>query len=364
MPPGRSNTRAMRPTTTPVENDTLAVHGRRMTRTVDMWWAGADIVSIGKEMDSATDDQLAEMRESATGRQVTRMMELVDHLNVLEPGFFERLNRAGTHAAAAARNARDRLNDGQSNARSEDARKVFLAMANWGPWIEPLGVDRLTRGLKHRECATLLAPPTLNMADDNVAKAFMVDGIPAMAPEIFAAFMWAKGQFNRQQPSNGLFEGELMFSAGTAILFSPSSSMQETIQAAGGARGHIRRRGPIGLAKKYELTEVNTAFIAYVACVTRHALTGARNFSEVCDGFSYTRFYYLIRKILEAPKYEHWTKGLIQRWNDKLFAGYEFGLNAVEPTDEANAILNMLDAELEGSLITPDEVGLGSEEAD
>ncbi|KAG9123544.1 hypothetical protein FRC07_014785, partial [Ceratobasidium sp. 392] len=216
MPPARPGTRAMRPTTAPTETDTLAVQGRRLTRTVDMWWAGADVVATGKEMDSATDDQLAEMRESATGRQVSfsksRMMELVDHLNVWEPGFFERLNRAGTHAAAAARNAKDRLNDGQSNARSEDARKVFLAMGNWGPWIEPLGVDRLTRGLKHRECATLLAPPTLNMADDNVAKTFMVDGIPAMAPEIFAAFMWAKGQFNRLQPSNGLFEGEMMFS--------------------------------------------------------------------------------------------------------------------------------------------------------
>ncbi|KAG8728694.1 hypothetical protein FRC10_004702, partial [Ceratobasidium sp. 414] len=105
--------------------------------------------------------------------------------------------------------------------------------------------------------------------------------------------------------------------------------MPETIQAASGARGHTRRRGPIGLAKKYEMKEVNPAFIAYVACVTRQALTTSKNFSEVCDRFSYTKFYYTIRNVLESPKYEHWTKGLIEHWNEKLFSGYEFGLNPV-----------------------------------
>ncbi|KAG8698494.1 hypothetical protein FRC09_007204 [Ceratobasidium sp. 395] len=284
-------------------------------------------------------------------------MELVDRLNEWEPGFFQNLNRAGTHAAAVARNAKDRLNDGQSNCRSEDARKIFQAMPKWGMFTEPLG-ERGTRGLKHRGCATMLAPPTLNMSDDIIARTFMNDGIPIMTHEVFMSFMWAKGRFKPEQPSNGLFEGELMLLAATAILYSPMASMPETIDAVGGAQGPTRRRGPIGIAKKYGLTHITPPFIAYTACVTRHALTGAKNFSEVCDGFSYTKFYYLIRKILESPKYEHWTKAVIQRWNDYLFAGYEFGLNNVEPIDASTTILGMLDAEIEGDQITLGDLGL------
>ncbi|KAG8700403.1 hypothetical protein FRC08_004727 [Ceratobasidium sp. 394] len=124
MAPVRNNhsTRSMRPAAS-TEKDPLAVLGRRLTRTVNMWWPGADLVTTGLEMVSANNDELADMRASATGRK-SHMMELADQLSVWEPGFFERLNRAGTHAGAAVRDAKNQLNDGQSNGRSEDARKV------------------------------------------------------------------------------------------------------------------------------------------------------------------------------------------------------------------------------------------------
>ncbi|QRV72169.1 hypothetical protein RhiJN_00183 [Ceratobasidium sp. AG-Ba] len=360
--PVRNNangTRSTRPSTT-AEQDALAVLGRRLTRTVDMWWSGGDVVATGKEMDAMTDDELlAEMRESAVGKKA-RAIILVDHINTWEPGFFERLNRAGPHTAAAARDAKTQLNDGQSNGRSEDARKVREVMPKWRSWSPPLG-DRLSRGLGHPECAKFLAPPTLDFDNEEVANKFVNDGEPAMTPEVWGSYMWAEGKFDRQHPSVGMLDGELLHLAASAILFSPSSSIPETIQAAGGARGLTRRRGPIGLAKKYNMQEVNPAFIAYVACVTRHALTTPKNFSEVCDGFSYTKFYYLVRNVLESPKYQCWAKGLIARWNEKLFAGYEFGLNAVTPTDQPNAILNLLDAELEGLEMTGENMGLGSE---
>ncbi|KAG9080320.1 hypothetical protein FRC06_006788 [Ceratobasidium sp. 370] len=134
--------------------------------------------------------------------------------------------------------------------------------------------------------------------------------------------------------------------------------MPATIEAAGGVRGHTQRHGPIGLAKKYELTEVTLVFIAYITCVTRHALMTVNNFSEVCDGFRYTKFYYQVCGMLESPKYECWTKGLIQRWNEKLFSGYNFGIDTVAPADQANAMFNMLDTELAGLEITPEDVGL------
>ncbi|KAG9092167.1 hypothetical protein FRC06_000215 [Ceratobasidium sp. 370] len=359
MPPARAtNVNRSSRSTSASETDSLAVQARRLTRIVDMWWPGGDVVTTGKEMQSMTDDAIIDLRESANGRKL-RVITLVERLSEWEPGFFERLNRAGPHATAAARDAKHRLNTGQSNGRSEDARKVRDAMPKWQEWVPPLG-DRTMRGMKHKQCAEALAPPNLDFTKEEyvVVTQFIVDGIPPMAPECWGRFMWAKGQFNRQRPSIGLLEGELLLSSATAILFSPSSSMPSTVQASGGARGHIRRRGPIGIAKKYELTEVTTGFIAYVACVTRHALTAEDQFSEVCGGFSYIRFYYLVREFLESPKYERWTKALIDRWNEKLFSGYDFGLSSITPVDEANVTLHMLDAELAGLEITAEDVGL------
>ncbi|KAG8730082.1 hypothetical protein FRC10_003142 [Ceratobasidium sp. 414] len=271
------------------------------------------------------------MRAQLEGKKF-QIITLVDALSEWEPGFFERLNGAGTHAVAAAHDAKTRLNNGQSNGRSEDGWKVQEAMPKWS-----------ARGMRHKECAKQLAPPTLDFTDESVVTKFMVDGDPPMTPECWGSFMWAEGQFDHQQPSNGLLEGELLLSVATAILFSPSSSMPETIQAAGGAHGHTRRQGPIGIAKKYELTQVTPAFIAYVTCVTQHALTGANNFSEVCDGFSYAKFYYLVCGMLEDLK--------------KLFSSYKFCLNTIAPADQANATINMLDTELEGLEITPEVVG-------
>ncbi|KAG8728695.1 hypothetical protein FRC10_004703 [Ceratobasidium sp. 414] len=136
-----NSTHPMRPTA-PTEKDALAMLGHQLTRTIEMWWPGADVVVTGKEMESVTNDDLADMHESATGRKA-RIIELVNHLNVWEPGFFEHLNQAGTHAVAAARNARNQLNDGQSNSRSKDAQKVREAMPRWRVWDPPLG-DGLT----------------------------------------------------------------------------------------------------------------------------------------------------------------------------------------------------------------------------
>ncbi|KAG9087930.1 hypothetical protein FRC06_002303, partial [Ceratobasidium sp. 370] len=244
--------------------------------------------------------------------------------------------------------------DSDTDTLAVQARRLVRIVDMWWP-----GNDVVATGKEMESMTDNAILDLRENANKSVVTNFIVNGIPAMAPECWGRFMWAKGQYDPRRPSAGLLEGELLFSAATAILFSPSSSMPSTIEASGGARGHIRRRGPIGIAKKYELTQVTPGFIAYVACITRHALTAEDQFSEVCGGFSYIRFYYLVREFLENPKYERWTTALIERWNEKLFSGYEFGLNAVAAIDQASMTLNMLDAELEGMEIAPEDLGLG-----
>ncbi|KAG8733628.1 hypothetical protein FRC10_012233, partial [Ceratobasidium sp. 414] len=290
------------------DTDSLAVQACRLTRMVDMWFPGSDLVTTGKEMQSMTDDELLKFHEGANQRKL-QIITLAKHLSEWELGFFERLNRAGPHATAT-------INTGQTMAAPRMHRRFAKQCRGGG-------------SMKHKQCAEELAPPNLDFTDENVVKQFTVDGIPAVTPDSWAWFMWAKGQYSRQHPSAGLLEGELMFLVATAILFSPSSSMPSTIQATGGARGHIWRRGPIGITKKYELTEVTPVFIAYVACV-----------------------------FLENPKYERWTAGLMNCWNEKLFSGHQFAQSAAAVVDPASTTLNMLDAELEALEIAPGEIGL------
>ncbi|KAG8726188.1 hypothetical protein FRC10_007397 [Ceratobasidium sp. 414] len=129
-----------------------------------MWWPGGDLITTGKEMQTMTDNQIIEFREGANKKKL-RIIALVEHLSEWEPGFFERLNQAGPHVTAAARDARTRLNNGQSNGRSEDGRKVCENMPKWQEWDPPLG-DKEDRGMKHKQCAEWLAPPNLDFTNE------------------------------------------------------------------------------------------------------------------------------------------------------------------------------------------------------
>jgi hypothetical protein len=67
------------------------------------------------------------------------------------------------------------------------------------------------------------------------------------------------------------FSNIKLFKAARAILFSPSASKSAPTVQVSGACGSSKRRGPIGIAKSYQLTEVTPAFLAYVAVVVRRA---------------------------------------------------------------------------------------------
>ncbi|KAG9089393.1 hypothetical protein FRC06_001568 [Ceratobasidium sp. 370] len=338
--------------------DNLAKLGRRVVRLYDMW-PNNDLINLGKEMQAMSDDVLLTFREKANERKL-RMRDLVEKISEWEPTLFERLNRPSTHAGVAARDAKHHLNIGHSNGRSEDARKIREALPRWEEFNPPLG-DRSTRGVKHRQCAMLLGPPTLDWEDEEAVTQFLGFGIPAMKASAWPALLWADGKFDPVRPATGLLEHEFLFRAGKAILLSPSASMPSTVQTSG-ARGQ-KRRGPIGLAKTYQLTEVTPGFIAYVACITRHALTSEDLFTESCAGFSYVDFYNEIREFLEDPKFAHWTRGLMDRWNKNIFSGIQLCTTSGTSSAPTGGTLAQLTAQLEAEEIGQQEVGIGAQGA-
>ncbi|CAE6445394.1 unnamed protein product [Rhizoctonia solani] len=266
---------------------TLARSGRQMTRLVDMFWSIDDMLLFSKKWYCIK----------------LRLLALSVKFIELEPKTIETLCQG--------------LGEGESNGRSEDMRKAREELPRWEKFDPPLGPNA-TRGLSHRRCAYYLSTPEMDWNNEAIITRFMTYALPAMDPSDWPQYFWPGGVCNLERPSEGLLRGELLIKAAISILLSRASARlptddQNTTPAHTPARG--QRRGLIGLAKIYKLTEVTPAFIAYVAVVTRHSLTSDGDFHEVCGGFDYVEFYNQVREFLEKPQYVQWSATLVQFWN-------------------------------------------------
>ncbi|KAG9083587.1 hypothetical protein FRC06_004468 [Ceratobasidium sp. 370] len=335
--------------------DKLAIHGRQLTRMVDMFWCPNELLTLGKKLHSMSAQ--AELNLQNTASEKTKeLLVLLDKLNTLDPELMTRLTQGGLNVALALmRDARKQLSSGQSNAKSEDMRKVKENIGKWQDWTPPMpdSDDMAQRGLNHDGCAYELSEPTLNWENEEARTQFKSFGNPAMDPSAWGRFLRPHGQYDPTRPSLGLLRGELLVRAGKAILLSPATANTRSATpgtgSSMGTRGK-RRHGTIGLAKSYQLTEVTPAFIAYVAVVVRHALTSDEFFSENCAGFDYIEFYTQIREFLEAPKYRHRSAALLKWWNEQIFSDYKLlGTNAPSNRRQ-NGTLASLEAELEEEL--------------
>ncbi|KAG8733792.1 hypothetical protein FRC12_018758 [Ceratobasidium sp. 428] len=145
-----------------------------------------------------------------------------------------------------------------------------------------------------------------------------------------------------------------------AIILSPKYSKDDnagTVTIAGGSGGHRRpakSKGPIGLAKRYEMTEVTPPLIAYVTVVLRHALT-SEDYSEDGTGFDYELFYNEIREHLEDPRHAQVTEATLKFWNDEVFGHCKRHRTAAGSGAERKGMRARLDAALEAG----EDLGLG-----
>ncbi|KAG8754404.1 hypothetical protein FRC11_006684 [Ceratobasidium sp. 423] len=328
---------------------TLARSGRQMTRLVDMFWSVDDVLLFSKKWHRMSVNDRLTFKESADESKL-RILALSLKLIELEPKVIESLCQGGRHSDALWKYTRIKLGIGETNGRSEDMCKAREELPQWEKFDPPLGLNA-TRGLAHRRCAYYLSSPEMDWNNETVVMRFMSYGLPAMDPSDWPRFFWPGGVCNLERPSEGLLRGELLIKAAISILLSPASARlptdyQTATPAHTPARG--QRRGLIGLAKTYKLTEITPAFIAYVAIVVRHSLTSDGEFREICGGFDYVDFYNQVREFLEKPQYAQWSAALIQYWNAEIFKGYQLGLTT-PPERRKNGTLSKLTAELQGT---------------
>ncbi|QRV80199.1 hypothetical protein RhiJN_08214 [Ceratobasidium sp. AG-Ba] len=352
MPPARRATAAVEAVAEKPE-DKLAINGRQLTRLVDMFWCANEVLALAKRLHGMSSQAELNLRNTANDN-TKRLFVLIDALNGLDPELMAKLTECGAGTAPIVmRDTRKQLSGGQTNAKAEDMRKVKQYIGNWWDWSEPMpDMDhKHLRGLNHEGCAYMLSEPSLDWSDLEKRTQFMKYGNPAMDPSAWPRYLRSDGEYDSTRSSVGLLKGPLLVKAARAILLSPSAA-NTRLDVPGAATAHTgtrgkRRRGIIGIAKSYQIAEVTTAFIAYVAVVVRHALTSDETFSENCGGFDYVEYYTQLREFLDAPRFKRRSALLLAWWNEQVFGDCRLTGVAASTSRRHDGTLAELDAELE-----------------
>ncbi|KAG8767989.1 hypothetical protein FRC12_005898 [Ceratobasidium sp. 428] len=355
MPPRMRRTATIE-TVVEKPEDMLAIKARRLTQMCDMFWCPTEILALAKKLDTMSSAAELNLRSTANDK-TKQLLRLVDELNKLDPELMTRLTSAGTGAGPALmRDARKQLSSGVTNAKAEDMRKVKENIGKWWNWSTPMPDmdEKENRGLNHEGCAYMLSEPSLNWANTEDQLQFMKFGNPAMEASAWPRYLRLDGVYDPLHSSRGLLMGPLMIKAGRAILLSPQIANNTRLDAPGavsttvgmGARGK-RRKGIVGIAKAYQITEVTTAFIAYTAVVVRHALTSDETFSELCGGFDYVEYYTQLREYMDHPRFKRRATVLLAYWNEHIFSDCKVISAGASTSRRNNGTLAELDAELE-----------------
>ncbi|KAG8689702.1 hypothetical protein FRC09_012297 [Ceratobasidium sp. 395] len=301
--------------------DMLAIKARRLTQMCDMFWCPTEILALAKKLDTMSSAAELNLRSTAN-------------------------------------------NNGVSNAKAEDMRKVKENIGQWWKWSTPMPDmdEKERRGLNHEGCAFMLSEPSLNWANTEDQLQFTKFGNPAMEASAWPWYLRLDGVYNPLHLSRGLLMGPLMIKAGKAILLLPHIANNTRLDAPGatstvgmGARGKRRSKGLVGIAKTYEITEVTTAFIAYTAVVVQHALTSDRSFSEICGGFDYVEYHNQLREYMDHPRFKRRATVLLAH----IFSDCKVISTGASTSRRNNGTLAELDAELEADE-EEENTGVGS----
>ncbi|ELU40498.1 hypothetical protein AG1IA_05471 [Rhizoctonia solani AG-1 IA] len=339
--------------TNPVEQTSLEVLSRRLTRMTDMFFCTTSLLNLGKETHGM--DKQAQTEHCQRSDKLQRLQIVLEELLRLDPTVIQRTLTAPPDCRRVVnRDTGKSLSKGQSNGRSEDMRKMIKLMDDervwtWGPLPGPAR-RKESRGLNHEGCAFLLSPPDLDWEDlQYVLISLGVTKVLTLpCGRAKADFLSGKTRSSAQRWPRFCWLG------GKGLLLSLSSV--DNIAGAPGARGSgAKRKNNKGLAKRYKINRVTTPFIAYVV---RHALTSDTQFDEICDGFNYPTFYRELKQYLEAPSFASRAKALVGWWNQRIFGDIYFGPEEPEESQEFNTLTALL-AEVEG-----DNEGSGQENSE
>ncbi|KAF8751114.1 hypothetical protein RHS01_08675 [Rhizoctonia solani] len=322
--------------TNPVEQTSLEVLSRRLTRMTDMFFCTTSLLNLGKETHGM--DKQSTNRTLPTFRQITNDSKFT-------PDCRRVVNRDTGKSQSLVK--------ARVMAGREDMRKMIKLMDDervwtWGPLPGPAAPEGIP-GLKSRRMCILTLSPRFRLGRPAVRTHLPGSNKAQRWPR----FCWLACKYNPTKPSEGLLYSELLIEGGKGLLLSLSSV--DNIAGAPGARGSgAKRKNNKGLAKRYKINRVTTPFIAYV----RHALTSDTQFDEICDGFNYPTFYRELKQYLEAPSFASRAKALVGWWNQRIFGDIYFGPEEPEESQEFNTLTALL-AEVEG-----DNEGSGQENSE
>ncbi|QRV82606.1 hypothetical protein RhiJN_27834 [Ceratobasidium sp. AG-Ba] len=336
----------------------LMINSRQLTRTCNMYWSANSVIKQAKLWCRKNPAQREAFEAQLTDEE-KQTLALVKLLIRLDPEVVEELARRGRGSRVFSDHTETLLSKGQSNAKAEDMRKCRNLLGKWlvsNPPLDP--EDSSTRGMNNPTTAYLLASLEVDWDDEDERRKFMAGDFEISEMQ-FPRLCYPGGKGDKDRPWIGAFLGELLIKGGRAILLSPAASTSGTPgMNIGGARGHRRTtktRGPIGLAKRYDMTEITVPFIAYVTVVVRHCLTSDKEYSDEGSGFDYELFYTEICKYLQDAKYEQITSKVLEHWNKEIFgqAGNRKAGRGVRTAGRGTRAL--LDAALEAG----EDLGLG-----
>ncbi|KAG8732309.1 hypothetical protein FRC11_014511 [Ceratobasidium sp. 423] len=278
---------------------------------------------------------------ATASRSQKRYFELYDELDRLQPNLFDLLVSKDNFFMW---NVRDKLSNGHTGAKAEDNHKVKHALPHMRPWALSLKDEpKANRGLVHPKCAFFLSPITIDWDDEEQRREFQEFLNPPMVASHWPRLLYPDGQGNRNKPSEGLLQGELLIMAARVILESPSSVLPSV-----NIRPGAVRRGRKGITARYQLMHIMPQFLAYVAVVTRFAVSAEEVFSDDSRVFNYIDFYDQVCEYLEAPRFQAQARVLIAWWNRKLFPNsIHHGGAAGNDGEVQDGMLSLLEAELE-----------------
>jgi len=297
--------------------------GKIIGRCVEMWDTFDQILDEGVARNPDIDENFS--HTDLENRLYKKFLLLIE----VAPAMIKAL-RKGKDAVAL-----DRVVDrGRKDARRVDVNGVRGAIGQWPciKWEPAFPTSRHLLGFNHDVSGQLLCPVTLNWNDLTVR-----EGLRRGTQHITAAdlptFLWPSGVFDIEDLHKAFLRGPLLVTTYKHIFISPSSA-KETDRSMRG-----------GNAALHDITFVTYESIAYVATVTRFALSDEPSFSPGGSnadqrhrgGFPYRIFY---RELLEHKELmsEDEVISLIQWWNEKIFPRTIYTTNVVN-MDSAGAIM-------------------------
>ncbi|KAH9019362.1 hypothetical protein EDB85DRAFT_2197736 [Lactarius pseudohatsudake] len=226
------------------------------------------------------------------------------------------------------------IDAGRKQVRRIDVNGIRGAIGLWPSihWDPAYPAVRCLLGFNHNTSGELLCPVTLNWGDHSVRERLR-RGAQAITTADHPSFLWPEGDFDIEDIYRGFLRGKVLVTAYKHVFISPSSAKD------------IDRSKRGGNAFIHDISFVTYESIAYIATLTRYALSDEMTFSQGGRdtegkgkaGFPHRQFY---RELLEHKELmlKEELEDLIEWWNEMVFPQTEYATDTIKE-DSAGGIM-------------------------